>query len=188
MEKLDDEKIIELFFSRSENAIKELAAKYEKVCMTLSMNILGSREDAEECLNDTYLGVWNAIPPQKPDNLTAFVCKIARNLSLKKNTYNSAEKRQSNYGVCIDELSECIPSNHTVESETEFSELSDTVNQFIASLDKTNQFLFVRRYFFSDSYESLSQHTGLKEQAIRTRLSRLRSNLKKFLAQQGEFL
>ena len=88
MEKLDDEKIIELFFSRSENAIKELAAKYEKVCMTLSMNILGSREDAEECLNDTYLGVWNAIPPQKPDNLTAFVCKIARNLSLKKNTYN----------------------------------------------------------------------------------------------------
>ena len=114
---MDDEKIIELFFSRSENAIKELAAKYEKVCMTLSMNILGSREDAEECLNDTYLGVWNAIPPQKPDNLTAFVCKIARNLSLKKNTYNSAEKRQSNYGVCIDELSECIPSNHTVESE-----------------------------------------------------------------------
>ena len=181
---MEDEKIIELFFGRSESAIKELAAKFEKVCMTVSMNILGSREDAEECLNDTYLAVWNTIPPQKPENLTAFICKIARNLSLKKSAYNSAEKRQGNYGICIDELNECIPAQHTVESETEFAELSDTVNKFISSLDKTNQFLFVRRYFFSDSYESLSKHTGLKEQAIRTRLSRIRSNLKKFLAEQ----
>ena len=184
---MEDEKIIELFFTRSENAISELSKKYEKICMTISMNILGNNEDAEECINDTYLGVWNTIPPQKPDNLTAFVCRIARNLSLKKHAYNSAEKRQGNYGVCIDELAECIPSHHTVESEIEFSQLSETVNKFISSLDKTNQFLFVRRYFFSDSYESLANHTGLKEQAIRTRLSRIRSNLKKFLAQQEEF-
>ena len=184
---MEDERIIELFFRRSEDAVRELSKKYENICMTISMNILGNREDAEECINDTYLGVWNAIPPQKPENLTAFVCRIARNLSLKKNAYNSAEKRQSNYGVCIDELSECIPSHNTVESEAEFSELSETVNKFISSLDKTNQFLFVRRYFFSDSYESLANHTGMKEQAVRTRLSRIRSNLKKFLTEQEAF-
>ena len=142
---MEDEKIIELLFRRSENAISELSKKYEKICMTISMNILGNKEDAEECINDTYLGVWNSIPPQKPDNLTAFICKITRNLSLKKNTYNSAEKRQGNYGVCIDELSECIPSVNTVESEIESAELSAAIDKFISSLDKTNQFLFVRR-------------------------------------------
>ena len=181
---MEDEKIIELLFRRSENAISELSKKYEKICMTISMNILGNKEDAEECINDTYLGVWNSIPPQKPDNLTAFICKITRNLSLKKNTYNSAEKRQGNYGVCIDELSECIPSVNTVESEIESAELSAVIDKFISSLDKTNQFLFVRRYFFSDTYESLAKHTGIKEQAIRTRLSRIRSELKKFLAEK----
>ena len=181
---MEDEKIIELLFRRSENAISELSKKYEKICMTISMNILGNKEDAEECINDTYLGVWNSIPPQKPDNLTAFICKITRNLSLKRNTYNSAEKRQGNYGVCIDELSECIPSVNTVESEIESAELSAVIDKFISSLDKTNQFLFVRRYFFSDTYESLAKHTGIKEQAIRTRLSRIRSELKKFLAEK----
>ncbi len=184
MKKLEDEKIIELFFKRSENAITELSQKYGQLCMTVSMNILGNNEDAEECVNDSYFGVWNAIPPHKPDNLTAFLCKIVRNLSLKRCSRNSAEKRKSNYGVCIDELDECLLSANTVESELEFGELSGTLDKFIAQLDKTNQFLFVRRYWFMDSYESLSKSTGIKEQAIRTRLSRIRSNLKKFLAEQ----
>ena len=121
---------------------------------------------------------------QGPDNLTAFLCKIVRNLSLKRCSRNSAEKRKSNYGVCIDELDECLSSANTVESELEFGELSGTLDKFIAQLDKTNQCLFVRRYWFMDSYESLSKSTGIKEQAIRTRLSRIRSNLKKFLAEQ----
>ena len=145
---MEDEKIIELFFKRSENAITELSQKYGQLCMTVSMNILGNNEDAEECVNDSYFGVWNAIPP------------------------------------CIDELDECLLSANTVESELEFGELSGTLDKFIAQLDKTNQFLFVRRYWFMDSYESLSKSTGIKEQAIRTRLSRIRSNLKKFLAEQ----
>lgn len=178
---MEDDKIIGLFFERSESAIQELAHKYEKICMKVSLNILGSVQDAEECVNDSYLGVWNAIPPRKPDNLMAFLCKIVRNLSLKRCTYNSAEKRKSNYGTCIDELDECVPSRHTVESEFDSDELSKQIDRFIASLDKTNQFLFVRRYWFTDSYESLSRVTGLREQAIRTRLSRIRANLQKFL-------
>lgn len=187
MKKLEDEKIIDLFFKRSENAITELSQKYGQLCMTVSMNILGNTEDAEECVNDSYLGIWNAIPPHKPDNLTAFLCRIVRNLSLKRCSHNSAEKRKSNYGVCIDELDECLPSENTVESELELNELSGTLDNFISQLDKTNRFLFVRRYWFMDSYESLSKATGIKEQAIRTRLSRIRSNLKKFLAEQGVF-
>lgn len=182
---MEDEKIIGLFFERSEAAIRELSQKYEKICMKVALNILGSTQDAEECVNDSYLGVWNAIPPQKPDNLMAFLCKIVRNLSLKRCAYNSAEKRKSNYGVCIDELNECVPSLHTVESQFDSGELSQTIDRFIASLDKTNQFLFVRRYWFTDSYESLSKVTGLKEQAIRTRLSRIRTNLQKFLAEEA---
>ena len=118
----------------------------------------------------------------------AFLCKIVRNLSLKRCTYNSAEKRKSNYGICIDELNECLPSSDTVESQFDSNELSKTLDRFIETLEQTNRLLFIRRYWFMDSYESLSKMTGMKEQAIRTRLSRIRTGLKKFLAEQEALL
>ncbi len=184
---MEDEAIIKLFFSRSERAVAELSEKYQKLCMKVAVNILGNMQDAEECVNDAYLGVWNTVPPQKPENLTAFLCKIVRNLSLKRCTYNTAEKRKGNYGVCIEELDECLAASDTVESSFDSEELSKLLDRFIESLDKTNRFLFVKRYWFADSYEALSRSTGMKEQAIRTRLSRIRAGLKKFLAEQEVF-
>lgn len=182
---MNDEQIIEMFFNRSEDAICELSQKYGNVCMKVSMSILNNRQDAEECVNDSYLGVWNAIPPQKPDSLIAFLCRIVKNLSIKRYVHNSADKRKSNYGTCIEELSECIPSLETVDSEFDMSELSKTIDLFLDTLNKQNRLLFVRRYWFSDSCEDLARITGMKEQAVRTRLSRIRSKLKDFLYEKG---
>ena len=105
---MDDEKIIELFFVRSEQAIKELDRKYGRKCHAVSYNILNNHQDAEECVNDAYLGAWNAIPPAKPDPLLAFVCKIVRNVSLKRYERNTAAKRNSRYDVSIEELGDCF--------------------------------------------------------------------------------
>ena len=178
---VDDEKIIELFFQRSENAIVELSAKYGSIGMSTAYNILGNREDAEECVNDSYLGVWNAVPPKTPNPLIAFLLKIVRNISINRCTYNSRQKRNNQYYECVDELNYCIATNENVESQIEATELTKSIENFLDSLSKTNRLIFIRRYWYVDSYESISKITGLKENAIRTRLSRIRSKLKKHL-------
>lgn len=182
---MEDEQIIELLFARSEEALKNLSEKYGRILMNISMNILNNQQDAEECLNDSYLGIWNVIPPQKPASLLAFLCKITRNLSIKKYEKNTAEKRKSNYGICIDELSECLPSGNTVEHEVQSSELSKEIDSFIQMLEKTDRLLFIRRYWFMDSYPVLSEISHLKEPAVRTRLSRIRKRLKDYLQERG---
>ena len=101
---MEDEKIIELFFARSETAIKELDSKYGKVCYSISYNILNNNLDAEECVNDAYLGTWNAIPPQRPNPLLAFVCKIVRNISIMRHRTNTAMKRNSSYDIAMSEI------------------------------------------------------------------------------------
>ena len=121
---IDDKRIIELFFDRSEKALEELDIKYGKLCHTLSLNILNSRQDAEECVNDAYLGVWNAIPPARPDPLRAYVCKIVRNISLKLYYKKEAEKRNSAYDIAMQELEDCLPAPGTVEAEVETKELA----------------------------------------------------------------
>ncbi len=182
---MDDKKIIELFFARSEKAVNELSDKYGSVCMKAAMNILADKRDAEECVNDSYLSVWETVPPQKPESLLAYVCKIVRNLSLKRIKHNSAKKRSGNYGSCFEELAECLPSAETVEDEIQASELSGIIDEFIDTLDYTNRLLFVRRYWFMDSYEDLSNITGIKEGAVRTRLSRIRGRLRDYLEKRG---
>ena len=112
---MEDNNIIDLFFDRSEQAIRELDKKYGKVCHSLSYNILNSRQDAEECVNDAYLGTWNAIPPARPNPLLAFLCKIVRNLSLMRYHTNKAIKRGGSYTVALEELEDCLASPNTVE-------------------------------------------------------------------------
>ena len=143
---MDDEKIIELFFARSEQAIAELAEKYGSVCGRVAENILGSRADAEECVNDAYLAVWNAVPPVRPDPLGAYVCRIARNLALKKYRANTAAKRNSAYDIALDEIADCFPSASSVEDEMEAKEVAAHIDRFLAGLDGENRMLFVRRY------------------------------------------
>lgn len=182
---MDDGKIIELFFQRSENAIVELSAKYGTISMNTAYNILGNHEDAEECVNDSYLGVWNAVPPKTPNPLLAFLLKIVRNISINRCTYNSRQKRNNQYYECIDELDYCLASNETIESQLEAAELTKSIEEFLDTLNKANRLIFIRRYWYVDSYESISKLTGLRENAIRTRLSRMRSELKKYLQERG---
>ncbi len=182
---MDDSQIIILFFERSEKAIIELSNKYEAVCMKVSMNVLNNKQDAEECVNDSYLGVWEAIPPQKPNPLLAFLCRIVRNISINRYKKNNAQKRKSNYGSCIEELENILSSKNAVEEEYSEIELARMIDVFLDSLSNNNRMLFVRRFWYMDSYKEIANESGLKESAIRTRLSRIKSELKLFLEERG---
>ena len=180
-----DSAIIGLFFSRSERAIPELDKKYGVACYRTANNILGNRQDAEECVNDAYLGVWNSIPPHDPDPLSAFVLRIVRNISLRRVQYNRAEKRTGNYQECYEELSECIADTITPETVYHARELTHYIEDYLDGLSRTNRLLFVRRYWFVDSIKGLAADTGLNEGAVRTRLSRMRQELKEMLQEKG---
>ena len=157
---MEDEKIIELYWQRSPQAIDETSRKYGAYCMRLSMNILMNREDSEENVNDTYLRTWNAIPPQKPDPLRTFVCKIARNLAATKYHANTAKKRNSRYDAALDELEGCLAAGGSVEEAYDAKELSEAINAFLSSLSYTDRFLFVRRYWYSDSMQDIAAMIG----------------------------
>ncbi len=182
---MNDSTIITLFFERSEKAIAELSSKYGGKIFATAFNILQNRQDAEECVNDAYLSVWNAIPPQRPDSLPAFVCRIARNISVNRYKFNSSQKRGGGYDLCLDELTECVSSTETVESQYAAKELAALLDEFLDTLDKKNRMIFVRRYWYVDSFERIAEYSGLRESAVRMRLSRIRGKLKDFLTQRG---
>ena len=184
-ETLEDSKIIELFFDRSEEAITELSEKYGKVCKSVAENILNNQRDSEECVNDAFLAVWNTIPPQKPEHLLSYVCRIVRNLAIKKYHANTAQKRNSIYDVALDEIKECFPSSVSVEDEIESGEFSKVIDRFLESMDKQNKILFVRRYYYSDSIEELAELFRTSKHNISVRLSRMRKKLKKYLIKEG---
>ena len=185
---MTDEKIIELFFERSEQAIEELGKKYGKVCHSISYNILNERQDAEECVNDAYLGVWNAIPPARPNPLLAFICKIVRNISLKRYEQNTATKRNSHYDIAIEELEDCLASPTTIEQEIAERELTKIIESFLDSLSKENRMIFLRRYWFFDTYADIAKQLGLTEKNISVRLTRIRKELRAYLMEREVFL
>ena len=181
---MDDQKIIELFFARSELAIQSLAAKYEKLLHKISYQILHNDEDVAECLNDTYLGVWNAIPPARPNPLSAFVCKITRNLSLSKYRMNTAAKRDASMEVSLEELMPSIPTP-SAEEEWNAVELGRYINQFLHTLEKENRVIFIRRYWFADSVKDIADDMRMSENLVSVRLKRVRKRLKVFLEKEG---
>lgn len=135
---IDDKRIIELFFERSELAIRELDIKYGKICHNLSYKIVNDRRDAEECVNDAYLGAWNTIPPAKPNPLLAYICKIVRNISLKLYYRKGAAKRNSVYEVAMQELELYLSASDTVETEVETKELARIIESFLDTLSEEN--------------------------------------------------
>ena len=185
---MNDERIIELFFERSEQAIKELDGKYGKVFHSLSFKILNNHQDAEECVNDSYLGTWNAIPPAKPNPLLAFVCKIVRNISLKRYEQNTAVKRNSHYDVAMEELGDCLASTTTIEEEIAERELTKIIESFLDSLSKENRVIFLRRYWFSDTYADIAKQVGITEKNISVRLTRIRKELREYLLEREVLL
>lgn len=182
---MNDSKIIKLFFERSEQAIKELSEKYGKVCTKIAYNILNNTQDAEECVNDAYLGVWNTVPPQNPNPLQSYVYRIVRNLSIKKYRANTAAKRNSTYDVALDELENCFPSSVSADDGFNAKETARIINEFLASLDKENRIIFVRRYWYSDSITDIAKQFGRNEHNISVRLSRTREKLRKHLIKEG---
>lgn len=177
---MDDKQIIRLFFERSEQAITELSQKYGDLCMKIARRILNDHQDAEECVNDAYLGAWNSIPPQSPDLLRAYICRIVRNRSLKKLRANTAIKRGSQFEVSLSELEDCIPDN-SMDEQLSISELSAQINAFLAALPKDDRLMFVKRYWFSESISELADAFGITENNVSVRLSRIRGKLHQYL-------
>lgn len=177
---MDDKQIIRLFFERSEQAITELSQKYGDLCMKIARRILNDHQDAEECVNDAYLGAWNSIPPQSPDPLRSYICRIVRNRSLKKLRTNSAIKRGSQFEVSLSELEDCIPDS-SMDEQLSISELSAQINAFLAVLPKDDRLMFVKRYWFSESISELADAFGITENNVSVRLSRIRGKLHQYL-------
>ena len=185
---IEDEKIIDLFFNRSEKAIQELDIKYGKVCHKLSYNILNNKQDAEECVNDAYLGAWNAIPPTRPNPLLSYIVKIVRNISLKIYWRKEAAKRSGHYKIALEEIEGYIADQKTVEDEIEARELARIIGEFLDTLTLENRVIFMRRYWFADSYKDIAEFMGLSEKNISVRLTRIREKMKQYLIEREVFV
>ncbi len=182
---MEDEQIIRLFFERNQEGITQLSQKYGRLCNSVAYNILHSREDAEECVNDAYLGVWNCIPPQHPKPLSAFLCKIVRNISVARYHFNTAEKRSSNYGAALSEIEELLPSAVSAEEEYSKAELTRIISEFLDTLSKENRVIFMRRYWFCDSYSEIAKAVGISEKNVSVKLVRIRRKLREKLNREG---
>ena len=185
---IDDEKIIEMFFERSEQGMRELDIKYGKVCHNLSYNIVNNRLDAEECVNDAYLSAWNAIPPVRPNPLLSYIVKIVRNISLKIYWRKEAAKRSGHYKIALEEIEGYITDQKTVEDEIEARELARIIGEFLDTLTLENRVIFMRRYWFADSYRDIAEFMGLSEKNISVRLTRIREKMKQYLIEREVFV
>lgn len=182
---LEDSKIIEFFFAREEQAIVKLSEKYGTVCNQIAGNILKNNHDAEECVNDAYLAVWNTIPPQKPDPLRTYLFRIVRNITIAKYHANTSEKRNSYYDAALEELENCLAASVTVEQEISANELSQEIDSFLDTLDKENRVMFVRRYWYADSISDIAKMFRTSSDNVSVRLFRTREKLKKYLKKEG---
>lgn len=180
----DDEKITALLTERNERGLSALRSKYYRLILKVCRGILRSPEDAEEVTNDTLLAVWNGIPPDRPQNLKAYVCRIARRKAIDKLRYNTAAVRNADL---LTELDECIPAGYSVEDSAERAELSAALNDWLNSLDETKRQLFTLRYFYMKTVKSSAKSCKMSETAASTALQRLRSDLKKYLTERGLF-
>lgn len=182
---MNDESIIELFWKRDEQAIIETKLKYGGLCTSLASNMLDSLEDAQECVNDTYLTVWNQIPTDKPNYFSAYLCKIIKNLALKKIEYNSAKKRNCKMSQSIDEIGEILSDSNSPEDEYDLKELSAALSRFLRMRKEKNQQIFIRRYWYYSSIEDIAEMFGMTENNVSLVLFRERKALKEFLRKEG---
>ena len=185
---MEDGEIVELFFRRSEDAIRQADRKYGAALRAMAFRILGDRQDADECVSDGWLGAWNAIPPARPDPLRPYLCKIVRNLSLKLRRSRLAAKRNSSYDLAMEELDGCLADSRTVEGEIESRELARIIQDFLDTLSQENRVIFMRRYWFGDPYAQIARQVGLTETNASVRLTRIRRALKDYLTEREFFV
>lgn len=183
---MEDKSIIDLFFERSDEAIRRVQKKYSNYLMTVAKNILYSPEDSCECVNSTYLRAWNTIPPQRPERLSLYLAKITRELAIDRWRRNNAEKRGGGQcSVSLDELSECMPAADSPEGSFDAKLLSKEISEYLRTISETARDIFVWRYYFCDSIKDIAERGGISETNVRTILSRTRAGLKKHLEKEG---
>lgn len=186
---MEDAKIIELFFSRSEDAISQMDCKYGRYCRYIAGNILGDRQDAEECVSDAYMSAWRAIPPQRPQNLKTFLGRLARNAAIHRLEQNRAAKRGGGeMTLVLEEMEECLASAGSAEDSCNEAALLDCLNAFLASLPDAKRNIFVRRYWYASSIASIAAEYEMSESKVKSMLFRLRKQLKAALYKEGIFL
>lgn len=181
---MEDLQIIELYFSRDEHAIKETDRKYGKLCFRVAKNLLSNNEDSEECVNDTYLTIWNKIPPTRPSNFTAFICKITRNLSLKKLELSNAMKRAADAVISLSEIEATMPDNH-IAPGIEDEELGKLISTFLRSEKELDRNIFLRKYWFFDSISDIAEQYSMNENTVKSVLFRSRNRLRDYLRKEG---
>lgn len=184
---MEDFLIIDLYFSRNENAIKETSNKYGALCFSIANNILSNIEDTEECVNDTYLTLWNSIPPQRPNNFIAFIYKITRNLSLKRLDYNLAKKRNPGLIISFEELDNIITDNMLC-SNIEDEKIGEYISRFLRTESPDSRNVFMRRYYFFDSISMISKKYNYSEGKVKSMPHRTRKRLKEYLNKEGVLL
>ncbi len=182
---MDDKALIDLYWAREEAAITETASKYGKLCACIAHNILRDPEDCEECVNDTYFSVWNAIPTQRPARFSAFIGRITRNLALKRWEYLSAAKRNAAAVMSLDELSDCVSGAPGVENELENRRIEHAIEAFLWAQDAEKRNIFIRRYWYFDSIQTICKQTGFGESRVKSILSRMRQRLREYLESEG---
>lgn len=183
---VEDEQIIDLYFKRDELAISETDAKYGKYCFVIANNILSSKEDSKECVNDTYLRAWNSIPPKKPGVLKTFLGKITRNLSLNLYEKQNAQKRGSGcLPDVIDELDYCVPSNFNIDDLIDGKELENLLNKFLGELSAESRKIFMQRYWYISPVSEIAKRFGMGESKVKMSLLRSRDKLRKILEKEG---
>ncbi len=181
---MQDKQIVDLYWARSEDAIRQTEIKYGKTLYSVSYSVTNSSRDSEECVNDTYLKAWNQMPTDRPEMLGAYLSKITRALSVDRVRRETAEKR-GGAGAVAEELSELIPSDFSMDAHIENEALKEALNGFIQSLDKQKRVVFVKRYFFCLDIDTICAQTGLGRSAVKMMLMRMREKLGEKLREEG---
>ena len=184
---MEDAKIIELFFQRNEQAVKETDTAYGRRLYVLSNNILNSREDAQECVSDTYMETWNSIPPKRPKYFYAFLASICRNMSFNRLDWRLAAKRNAEVVTLTQELEMCIPDSRQ-DGEMDRRELRRVLETFLDSQSKESRLIFMRRYLYVDTVAEIAARYGISESKVKTQLHRTRAKLHTYLKKEGIYV
>lgn len=191
---MDDSEIIELYLARNEDAIRHTQFKYGALCQTIAFNVLGNTEDSEECVNDTYLSLWNNIPPEIPGNLKAYVCRIARNISISRVRKNTAKKRGRDMLISLSDVTEADEfayrreNSECLDNTDSDKEIGALIDEFLRTQPTDIRNVFLRKYFFGDSVADISKRFQFSQSKVKSMLFHTRKKLEKFLAKEGIFL
>lgn len=185
-EKMEDKEIISLFLTRDEDAIKQTEIKYSSYLLTIAFNILHSREDGSECVNDTYFKAWKSIPPHLPARLSCYLGKITRELSIDRLRRRLSKKRLgTEYELSLDELEECVPAGDSPEQSADVMLLAEIIGKYLKKCGDEARNIFVCRYYFCDSIKAIADYFGASESKVKSSLSRTRAGLKEYLEKEG---